>query len=169
MTTALKTLSRAALEKKVESADRTKVRDARISEELGNRVLDIAGSLTAGATAAAIGVAEERFKNGPLPLSLGPVPLTMAAGALLGGVSLFWNPGRQVSYAAAGATGAWAVTRGRAWGTAWRAMSSRKSAPKGRGRKKKVGGFGDELEGNPFDEALSEQEAALLAELEAEL
>lgn len=160
MTTALQTLSRSALVKKVESAERARARDTRNAEELGNRVLDFAGSLTAGATAAAIGIAEERFKDGATPLSVGPVPLTLAVGGILGGVTLMgWNPGRQVSYAAAGCAGAYSVTRGRAWGAAWRAMAGKK--------KRRVSGH--DVDGSPFDDSLSDHEAAILANLEGEL
>jgi hypothetical protein len=158
VTTAIAKMSRAALERKAEGAERKAVRQAKAAEKVGEKVLDVVGGLTATATAMTTGILEERFKDPKtgIPLSVGPVPLTLAMNLGLGGLSLIWNPGRQVSYAAAGMAGAFGVTRGRMWGKAWRAMSK---APPTRKRTKGIG-YDDD------DSALDEVEEALIAELE---
>jgi hypothetical protein len=157
VTTAIAKMPRVALEKYATSQSNKAAKEAKAAEKIGEKVLDVLGGLTAGATAMVTGIAEERFKDPKtgIPLSAGPVPLTLALNMGLSGLSLAWNPGKQVSYAAAGMAGAFGVTRGRMWGKAWRAMS--KGAPK----KRKVSGYG-----YGDEDALSEVEEALIAELE---
>jgi len=124
MTTALMDRSKTALAGMVSRLEAGKVRERRSAEVLGSKLMDTIGGGTALATAAAIGLAEGRISNKDgSPLSLGPVPLTLAAAAGLTGLSWFWNPNGQTAFAAAGAAGGYGVTLGRVWGRTWKAKS----------------------------------------------
>lgn len=129
----------------LERSDAAKIRDKRKAEVLGEKLMDTVGGGTALATAAMIGLAEGRISNKDgSALSLGPVPLTLAAAGGLTGLSWFWNPNGQVAYAAAGAYGGYGVTLGRVWGRTWKAKAG-------------VSGVGD-------DSGLTQEEHALLSE-----
>lgn len=145
----LATLSKSALARRVESLQRAKASASRAAEQVGEQVLSVAGGGVAWGAAAAVGVAETRWRNKDgSPLSLGPVSLGLAAGTLLLGTSTVYDPGGMISAAAYGALASDGVTRGRGWGVAWRAKSS---APKVGG----IGAYGVD--------ALSDEELAMLA------
>lgn len=67
-------------------------------------MLQVLGIGTAATAAGLIGYIQGRVRNKKdnTELSLGPIPATVAASALLTGVSFFYNPGGQFTYAAAG-------------------------------------------------------------------
>lgn len=120
-TTSLMDRSKTALAGMVERSDAAKVRAGKAAEVLGEKLMDTVGGGTALATAAMIGLAEGRISNKDgSALSLGPVPLTLAAAGGLTTLSWFWNPNGQVAYAAAGAFGGYGVTLGRVWGRTWK-------------------------------------------------
>ena len=85
------------------------------AEAIGEKVADLIGTGTAAATGAAIGYAEIRWSTDQGPLSLGPVELSLAVAAAATGLRFFGiDPAGQMSYVAAGASGAYGASRGRA-------------------------------------------------------
>lgn len=130
---ALKSLSKTALEKRVVSLTTKRTRERAAAEEIGGRVADVMGGGVAFATATSIGFIEGKFRNkDKTSLSLGPVPLTLTAAAVASGAALLTGS-RWFSYAAAGAVGAYGYGMGLAAGEKSRA---------GKGRR--VKGIGDE-------------------------
>ncbi len=124
MATELSGQSKTALAKAVTRLQASKDRQKREAQSMGTKLSHAIGGITAGATAAAVGIAEGRFRNRDgTPLSVGPIPLPLAAGAAALGLSWWWNPGNQVSAAYAGCMGAYAVSIGRGWGKTWRAKA----------------------------------------------
>ena len=104
MSTQLATMSKSALVKKTQgllsSSERSKTKNAKA----GDKMLQVLGIGTAATAAGLIGYIQGRVRNKKdnTELSLGPVPATVAASALLTGISFFYNPGGQTTYAAAG-------------------------------------------------------------------
>ena len=130
-TQAIAEMSKTSLVKKVQGMAATKVRQTNAAERFGDKIFNALGSGTAFATGAALGFAEVRWQNPDgSPLSLGPVRASLAASFALTGVAFFFDPGRQVSYAAAGAAGAY----GLGWG--------QRMAVAAKAKKKKIGGVG---------------------------
>lgn len=131
--TALMSQSKTSLAKRVASLSTRINREKRATEAVGERVADVMGGGVAFATAASIGFVEAKFRNRDnSPLSLGPVPLTLATAAGASAVSLMTG-NRWASYAAAGAAGAYGYGLGLAQGTKSRAAKGRR-----------VSGIGDE-------------------------
>lgn len=124
MTTALMERPKPVLAKMVGNLEAARGRERRAAEKMGEKLMDTLGTGTAFATAALVGLAEGRISNKDgSPLSLGPVPLTLAVATGLTGLSWFWNPNQQVSYASAGCAGAYGVTLARVWGRTWKAKA----------------------------------------------
>ncbi len=131
---ALKSLSKTALEKRVASLSKRQTREKAAAEEIGGRVADVGGTGVALATAASIGFVEGKFRNKDnTSLSLGPVPLTLATATAATGAALFTGS-RWFSYMAAGALGAYGYGAGLAAGEKSRVTKGRR-----------VSGIGDEL------------------------
>jgi len=101
-------------------------RERNRAEALGDKVMGALGGVTATATGFGIGYLETRVRNKDnTPMSVGPVPLALAAGGGLSLLALFVDPAGQVSSAACGALGAYGSTIGRGY-----AMKANASKPK---------------------------------------
>ncbi|TPV93784.1 MAG: hypothetical protein B7733_18675 [Myxococcales bacterium FL481] len=132
--TALMSQSKTALAKRVASLNNRIRREKESSAELGERVADLMGGGVAFATAAGLGFLEGRFRNNDRsPLSLGPIPLTLAAAASASGIAIATGS-RWANAAANGAFGAYGHTIGLAAGNEGRVK-----------RVRRVSGIGDEL------------------------
>lgn len=113
-------------------------RERNRSEALGDKVLNTLGGVTAAATGFGIGYLEAKVRNKDgTPMSVGPVPLALAAGGALSLTALFFDPAGQVSAAACGALGAYGSTVGRGY-----AMKAAASAPRVSGEQ--IVGWSDE-------------------------
>jgi len=103
------------------------------AESVGEKVLDAIGPVTAAAAGAAIGYAEIRYadpKKGPL--SLGPVDLSLAVATAATGLAFMgFNPGKQMTYIAAGSAGAYGASRGRVMALAALEAKKKKEAESG--------------------------------------
>lgn len=143
--TALMDRSKTSLAGLVNTLQGSRAREKRTTEVMGEKLMATTGALTAFATAAAIGLAEGRVRDASgRRLSLGPVPLSLAGATGLTVLGWFWNPGQQVTYAAAGAAGSYGHELGKAWGASWLAKAA-------------VGGVG-------YEGGLTAEEKSLLAE-----
>ena len=132
--TALMSQSKTVLAKRVASLNNRIRREQTQAAELGERVADLMGGGVAFATAAGLGFMEGRFRNNDRsPLSLGPIPLTLAAAVSTSGVAIATG-NRWATAAAQGAWGAYGHTIGLAAGGEGRVKRARK-----------VSGIGDEL------------------------
>ncbi len=131
--TALKSLPRTALEKKVNSLTNRIAKGNREASVMGERVAGAMGGGVAFATAVSVGFVEGRYRNNDgTPLSLGPVPLTLVAAAAGSAVALATG-NRFAQSASDGAIGAYGYGLGLSQGA------------KNRGKKsRKVSGLGDE-------------------------
>jgi hypothetical protein len=115
-------MSKDELASKVRGLLASRSRAERDGESIRQALYTSLGAGSAFATGALLGLVEGRVRNKDgTPCSLGPIPLPLAAAIPLVLVSWFFDPARQVSAAAAGATGLLGGTMGRGWGTAWRA------------------------------------------------
>lgn len=144
MQTALAELSKTALVKKASGLMNSAKRERNAAEQLGEKVMQAAGTLTATASGFAIGFCEQHFQNKDgSPLSLGPVRLGLAGAFALSGLGLFWNPGQQITAAANGCAGAYGATLGRGTAIAMAKKDAQKTAPVSAGYEEIVGGYND--------------------------
>lgn len=107
-------LSKPDLLKRAQGLSNSIKRQRSLAEMASAKVTSLAGGVTAAASGFAIGYAETSIRNKDgTPMSLGPLPLALAAGVALKMTALFFDPAQQVSAAANGALGAYGATMGR--------------------------------------------------------
>ena len=144
MPTDLTKTSKGALVRKVEAMSRGKDRQRAAALRAGETVQDVVGTGIAGATAAGLGYAAGRYRNKDgSPMSLGPVPLEIAA-ATAATIGAVVTGNRAFSYAAAGAIGAYAYKQGEAFGAKQLAKAGRRG----------VSGVGEDFGLDDDEEAL---------------
>jgi hypothetical protein len=119
MSTQLATMSKSALVKRVTGLTSASQRKKAENVKAGDKMLQVLGIGTAATAAGIIGYVQGRVrdKKDNTELSLGPVPVTVAAATLFTGVSFFYNPGGQLTYAAAGCMAAFTSSYAKALGT----------------------------------------------------
>jgi len=132
--TALMSQPKSTLAKRVSTLNNRIRREKAASAELGERVADLMGGGVAFATGAGLGFLEGRFRNNDKsPISLGPVPLTLAFATASSGLALATG-NRWVIAAAHGSFGAYGHSLGLASGAEGRVSKAAR-----------VSGIGDEL------------------------